>query len=159
MTNMHVEGGRKIALVAKALRHLGTDRTIVNEMTKRIRKTTPVIRDAVRKNALATLPKAGGLGAWVARASMRVAVSRTDRKAGVYLVVGRDSVHGRTDIVGLDAGKTRAPLWGNRKHWYPHIVKPGFATSVMAGPGLDMVRDEISAAIDDAVAQVLDGIR
>lgn len=153
---VHIGGSEKIRLVAKALRHLGTDRTILNEAAKNIRKAAPSIRDAIRASAKSNLPKRGGLNVWVSKASIRVRVLRTGRRAGISLVVGRNSAHGRTDIKRIDAGVTRHPLWGNRKHWYAQSVTPGFATNVIRTGGADQLRAASEAALDTAIKQVLD---
>lgn len=153
---VRIGGAEKIRLVAQALRHLGTDRTILNEAAKEIRAAAPNLRAAIRDNAVAILPKRGGLNRWVAAASIRVRVLRSGRKAGISLVVGRDSVHGRTDIARIDAGVTRHPLWGQRRHWYPQTVTPGFATDVMNHEAADVLRAAGDAALDKAIGQVLD---
>jgi hypothetical protein len=156
---VRIEGGQKIAAVARALRHLGADRTIVKEMNKRIRSSAPAVRAAIRRNALKTLPRGGGLNKWVAAASIRVSVRRTERTAGVYIIVGRNSGTAdavrRSDIRKIDAGIVRAPLWGNRHRWYPHAVTPGFASNVVAGEAGDVFRADAVAAVDAAVEQVL----
>lgn len=145
----------KIRLVAQALRHLGTDRTIINEAAKNIRKAAPGLRKAIRDSAQANLPKRGGLNRWVAAASILIKVLRTGRRAGVTLTVGRDSAHGRTDIKRIDAGVTRHPLFGNRRRWYPQPVTPGFATNVMNTEAADQLRAATEAALDTAIEQVL----
>lgn len=153
---IRVEGGQKIALVGKALRHLGTDRTIVNVMTKKIRASSPEIRAAIKAEARKILPKRGGLNRWVAAANIRVSVTRTSRSAGVRIVVGRNSAHGRSDIRDIDAGVTRSPLWGHRKHWYPHAIAPGFASGPVHGDIGEQFRLHALEAIDTAVQEVLD---
>jgi len=151
-----VEGGRKIKAVGQALRHLGTDRTIVNEMTKEIRRQFPQVRRAIKASAKEKLPKRGGLNRWVAASSVRVSVRRGARAAGMRIVVGRNSQSGkRSDIKRLDAGTTRAPLFGNAKHWYPHSVTPGFATTVVDTDVYDEFVKGAERAVDKAVEEVL----
>lgn len=156
---VRIEGAKKIQAIAIALRHMGEDRTIINEMTKRIRRAAGPLRAAVKSMARAILPKLGGLGVWVSRANIRVSVKRSSRYAGVSLFVGKDSIHGRTDMVAIDAGKVRHPTYGNRKHWSLQAVTPGFATNVMHGSAADRFQADTLAAVDAAVAQVLHGLQ
>lgn len=153
MIDVHVTGGERIALVAKRLRQMGTDRTIVNNMTKRIRRITRRLDEPIRKSARDTLPHKGGLGEWVAQSTITTSVRRSARTAGVQIVVGK----GQHDIAAMEAGNVRHPLWGNRKHWYPQKVEPGFGAAALKGQIADEVRQAVSDAIDDAVAEVLRG--
>jgi hypothetical protein len=158
MESIHVDGARKIAAIAAALRALGDDRTIINQMTKQFRKMAPPVRKEIRASAVSTLPKRGGLGAWVAKSGIRVAVTRGTNNAGIRIVVGRNSKGGRTDLSDLDRGSLRHPLWGNKAHWYPEAVKPGFATNVEHGVIFDEFRSQTGQAIDAAVEEVLRGL-
>lgn len=158
MAGVHVEGSRKIALVGRALRQMGTDRSILNEMTKQIRQSAPPLRDEIRQSARTTLPRRGGLGEWVARARINVSVKRGATTAGVYVNIGKNSIHGRTDLQSLDAGTVRHPLWGKRKYWYPQAVTPGFASRVIDGPAFDRFQADAEQAIDVAVERALRGI-
>lgn len=145
-----------IALVGRAVRRLGADRTIVNEMTKEIRRAgTKTVKPAVRASALAVLPRRGGLNRWVAAAAVRVAVRRGTRAAGVEVVVGRNSRGGRTDSKRIDAGRVRAPAWGNRRAWHLQAVTPGFATDPITGPAADDFREGVVRAVDRAVERLL----
>lgn len=147
---------REIADVAAAVRKLGSDRTIVNELSKEIRRGgTKTVRPAVKASALAILPKRGGLNAWVAKSSIRIAIRRGARSAGISVVVGRNSKGGRTDSKRIDAGRVRAPAWGNRKAWHVQTVTPGYATDPLTGPVVDEFRDLAATAVDNAVRRLL----
>lgn len=154
--DVQVYGAEDIARVAAAVRQLGNGREIPNRMTKRIRKAVPPIRRAVKASALAKLPHAGGLNAYVAAAGVRASVTRGPRSAGVKLVSGRRQKGGRrrVDVRRIDQGATRHPLWGNRRHWYPQAVTPGFFTEAVEGEGLDAFRTEVNEAIGEAVREV-----
>lgn len=154
---IRIDGGRKLAQLAADVRRLGNDRTIVNNLGKRVRKLGTPLKKAIRKSALTTLPRRGGLNKWVAAANIRVQIIRSQRTAGIRLIVGRDSVHGRSDIRRIDAGTTRHPLFGNRKHWYPQTVTPGYVTTVARGEGGDMFQAEALAAVDEAIEEFARG--
>jgi hypothetical protein len=155
---IHVSGAEKLALVGTAMRRLGAERVIVKEMSKRIRRLAGPFRDAVKTSARSTLPHHGGLGEWVARSRMITSVRTTTRSAGVRLVARRTSLRGASDIARIDAGRVRHPLFGDRAHWYAEAVTAGFGTRVLDGPVADEFRQEIGAAVDDAIAEVLRGI-
>jgi hypothetical protein len=143
-----------IARIAEAVRRLGADRTIVNEMSRDIRRAGPPIRRAVRDRALAILPHRGGLNRWMARASVRVAVRRSRDSAGVHIVVGRNSVHGRSATKLIDAGMVRHPSWGRRDAWHLQHVRAGFATHAVDSDGADEFRRLVEEAVDRALRRV-----
>ena len=154
MIDIHIRNSEKIALVARRLRQMGTDRTIVNNMTKNIKRIAGRLKEPIRQSARDTLPKAGGLGEWVSKSTITTSVRRSPRTAGVRIIVGK----GEHDIAAMDAGSIRHPLWGNRKHWYPQTVNPHFGTNALHGQIADEVREAVSEAIDEAVAEVVRGI-
>jgi hypothetical protein len=149
-------GANEIRRVAEACRRLGTDRTIVNQMSREIRKQAgPVVRQAVRENARALLPKRGGLNEWVARASIRIAVLRGADTAGVTVRVGRNSQTGRADLKGLDAGTVRHPTFGNRKRWATTSVSEGVISDAITEEGADVVEQAVLDAAQRAIEKIL----
>lgn len=152
-----IEGAAELALVGRAVRSLGADRKIVNEMTKEIRRAVPPIRSAVKANALVYLPKRGGLNRWVASAKITAQVRRGASNAGITIVDGRNSAKKRTDMRKINAGTTRAPLYGNRSHWYPHRVRAGFFDDAITQEGADAFREAVIVAVDRAAGRVLNG--
>src|SRR4029077_7901479 len=99
------------------------DRKIVNDMAKEIRQGAAPIRSAIKAWAVATLPHAGGLGSWVARARITTTVRRSASNAGVT-IKGSRSV---SDLKSIDAGRVRHPAWGHRP-WVAQSVPAGFFT-------------------------------
>lgn len=156
-TFVHVYGAADIARVAAEVRKLGDGRTIPNAMTQRIRRAVPPIRKAVKASAIDTLPAGGGLNRWVASAGVRASVKRGPRSAGVKLVGSRRSTgtKKKSDLRAIDVrGRVRAPLFGNRNHWFTHSVTPGYFTKAVEGDGLVAFRKEVDAAIGEAVQKV-----
>jgi hypothetical protein len=149
-----IVGSAEIAEVARAVRRLGNDRLIVNNMAKEIRKAGKPITKAMKAHARATLPKRGGLNVWASRASIRVAVRRGARSAGINIVAGRNSQQGRTDLRGLDAGRVRSPAWGHRSRWHATSVAPGAFTDPVTDEGVEDFRRAITQAVNDAARQV-----
>jgi len=154
-SDVRVSGGAKIAAVAAALRHLGTDRTIVNEMAKEIRRVSPDMRQAIKDSAIEHLPKRGGLNRWVAAAKVRTSIRRSPRSAGITFVVSRNSIHGKTDMDAINRGRLRHPVFGNRRKWVVQAVEPGFGDKALQGPIADDFRDAAHKAIDKAIEAVL----
>jgi len=155
MGDIRVDGSRKIAAVASALRHLGTDRTIVNEMASEIRKASKPMAKAITDSALEHLPKRGGLNQWVAEAKVRTSIRRGTRTAGIRFVVSHTSLRGKTDMAAINRGKLRHPVYGNRRKWVLQAVEPGFGDKALEGPIADEFRAAAGRAIDKAVERVV----
>jgi hypothetical protein len=153
--DIDVTGAEQLALVAHAVRRLGSDRVIVNNMAKEIRSAVPPIRAAVRANALGQLPHRGGLGVWVARARVTARIRRSATNAGISLVGGRNSgSRRRTDLRAIDAGTVRHPTYGHGP-WTPQTVTPGFFTRAVTDEGATAFRAAVVVAVDNAAREVL----
>jgi hypothetical protein len=151
--DIRVYGAEDIAAVAAAVRKLGDGREIPNAMAKRIRKAVPPLRKGIKASALSSLPSSGGFAKWVARAGVRASIRRGPRTAGITLVSARKSQRGKSDLRRINAGQTRHPWWGDRRHWSPQAVKPGYFDRGVE-PGLVVFRHEVNEAIGDAVQKV-----
>ncbi len=141
---------------ANELRRFDQRRVVLNALRRDLRKPLPAVRRAVRANAMATLPNANGLAAWVARAAIRIQVKDVGRTAGIRVKMGRKSQDGdKADLDKLDRhGRIRHPLHGNRAHWYDQPVPPGFFTKAW-----ERKRDDFIKAADDALDRALEVIR
>lgn len=153
--DVEIRGAEGLRLVGIAVRRLGSDRTIVNEMAKEIRGAVPPIRAAVKASALANLPKRGGLNRWTASAKLTAQVRRGAQSAGVSLRDSKGSRGKRHDLRALNDGFIRHPLWGNREHWYPQRVAPEFFQKAIVPEGVDAFRNKVVVAVDRAVEKVL----
>jgi hypothetical protein len=158
VTDIHVNGVEKIAAVGAAVRRLGTDRTIVNNMAKEIRAAVPPLRTLIKAAAMRLLPSRNGLNAWVAKAKITSRVRRSANNAGVTLVDGRNSQGARSDLKGIDAGIVRAPYFGERSSWHEQRVTPGFFTESIQGEGVEVFREAVVRAVDKAVEETLRNI-
>jgi hypothetical protein len=72
----------------------------------------------VRRSAIDRLPKRGRLNEVVARDTDFSFVTTGDG--------ARLTARSSHDIEALDAGHTVHPLFGDKRHWYPEEVKPGW---------------------------------
>ena len=140
---------------ARELRAFADSKAVVNEVRRDLRKPLPALRSAIRESAVSKLPARGGLGAWVARATLTVRLRTTGRTAGIKLKLSRKSGKGKADLKAMDdSGAVRHPLYGDRRHWYPQTVTPGFFTE----PWKDS-EDEWRRMADEAVDRAFDKIR
>lgn len=153
--DVDIKGAQKIALVGAAVRRLGSDRKIVNNMAKEIRSAVGPLRALIKASALSVLPSRNGLNRWVAKAKVVARVRRSASNAGVTITDGRNSFGARSDLKGLDAGLTRAPFFGNRSSWHPVRVSPGFFTEPVQGEGVTVFREAVVRAVDNAVDETL----
>lgn len=130
---------------------------LVRAFRRRIREPLPGVRRAVRARALATLPRRGGLGAWVASARIGAVVRLSGRSVGVRLRGGRNSARRRSDLAAIDRGVVRAPSWGRRAagSWHDQPVSPGFFTQPAAEIG--QWRQACLRAVDDALEVIARG--
>lgn len=58
----------------------------------------------------------------------------------------------KVDLNTLDKGLVRAPLFGNRRHWYAHRVRPGWFSRPAEAQGTNVLREletEVSKVVQD----------
>lgn len=137
--------------MARELRAFDGRREIVKAMRRGLtRISRPAVKD-VRAHAITILPASGGLGAWVARATIGVRIGYTSRTAGVRIRGSRKSLKDKSDLTAIDAGRVRAPTFGHRgrKAWHTQAVTPGWFTDPLAS-NTDW-RGAVDAEIDKAL--------
>lgn len=116
-----------------------------------LREATAPAKTAIPESARRTLPRRGGLNEAVA-SSLKVTIrsSLSGPVANVRIVATEGP---RRRVRSLDAGQVRHPLFGNREHWYPEAVQPGFFTR----PCLSLrpeARRKIAAATNDVLRKI-----
>lgn len=140
---------------AAELRAFDGRREVVNALRRDLRKPLPKLRADVRANAIATLPSAGGLGAWVAAARFDIRFNDQGRNAGFRLKVGRKSRKGKSELDRLDtSGRLRHPLPGDRRQWFGQTVPRGFFSDVWDLHEWERIADE---AFDRALDKIRNG--
>lgn len=93
------------------------------ELRKEVRPATIAAKTSARNR----LPQRGGLGQLVAaQTKFRTKVTTGARSVGVSIAA--TSNH---DIKGMDKGRIRKPLFGDRRHWYPQQVPAGWFSDPM----------------------------
>jgi hypothetical protein len=117
--------------LAKDLKAAG-NKDLRKELLEAGKRLKPKWKDAVTDRARSDLPSSGGLNDWVAgRLSITAQTKLTGRDVGVRFKTKRRGKGGLSDLSGINRGRTRAPLFGDRDHWYLHPVPPGFADRAM----------------------------
>lgn len=114
------------------------------EISKAVGRATRSLERDVRRSAVRTLPREGGLGTEVSRSR----ITRSQRSAGEVVTVTLKASH-RYDIAGMDRGRLRHPLFGNRRYWYSQRVRPRWWSDPTRGSG-----PVVRAALDDAMTAV-----
>lgn len=139
------------------LRGFKDRKVVLKELRAGIRNPFPEVRKRIKKNALATLPKSGGLNKWVAKSRITLRVKFSGSSVGVTVVGGRNSQGGETDLKRLDRGTTRHPSWGRRGsgQWHTQKVTAGFFTKPVEEA--QEWFDAIDAATDKAFDQIRRG--
>ena len=141
-----ITGGDQLYVVAKRLR--GADKVIRKELLQGIRDGAKPVTAAVKANALAVLPNRGGLAALVSKSSVRVQTNTSAGKAGVRIVAKNAK-----NIYGMDQGRLRHPVFGNRTAWVEQSVPPGWFTKPIEASA-ETFRGHIIQAIDRAAQQI-----
>ena len=143
--------------LVRDLRRFEGRREVTKALRKRIREPLPGVRKAIRRRALESLPKGGGLNVWAAKTRVSAKVSTSARGAGVKLKGSRKSTKGKADLRRMDAGRVRHPSWGRRRpgDWHTQRVEPGYFTKPAAE--VDQWRDACLKAVDEALEVIRRG--
>lgn len=143
-------------VVAAQIKAFDGRREVVKAIRKTIREPVPMIRKDIKARALATMPRSGGLAAWVATSKVSASIKVQSRRVGLLLKGGRNSAGGRSDIRAIDRGRVRAPSWGRTGpgDWHNQTVTDGFFTLPAAYRG-----PEVERVTTIAVDRAFDTIR
>lgn len=118
---MATSGPEELIELGKALK--GAEKPIRAGTLKALKAAaTTDVQDAVRDEGAPTLPQRGGLAERAAAVRVSAKVRLSGRQAGVR-IVGRGRMK---NLDALDRGTVRHPLFGDRAHWYPQTVLPGW---------------------------------
>lgn len=126
---IEVTGTEQLSKVAGAIATF--EPTLRKELLRGMRESAkPAIRH-VKDAALRDFPAGGGLNKFAQKSAIGVRTRTSGKDAGVRIIALKKG----HDVRAMDRGEVRHPLWGNRKHWYPQSVKPGFFTATLSGEG------------------------
>lgn len=144
---------------AKVLSRFKGRKELSKILRKEIRRPLPRVRRAIRKNAIQTLPKRGGVNRWVAASRINAIVKLTGRGAEVRLRGSRkNQTPALADLNRLDrTGRLRHPTYGRRGRgfWHTQVVRPGWF-STPAGE-VDQWARYVNLAVQEACEVIARG--
>jgi len=144
---------REIRLLAQRLRIAGQG-DLQKQLLRDIRATTkPTIRK-VRANALATLPRRGGLAAKVAASKIGTRTRTTSGQSAGVFIKGTDP---RINLNRINAGQLRHPVFGNRRNWREQSVRAGWFDDPIKGD-LPHILGSIRGVVADINARITRGL-
>jgi hypothetical protein len=147
-----VSGSSQLHVLAARIRAVG-DKGLGREFGDALKKTAEPVQAAVREESARVLP-----GSYAALFStslrFRTQLRTGAREASLRLVTFADGKKERRDIVSINQGALRHPLFGNRRHWYATRVRSGFFDR-----GTDQAADEAEkkmlAVLDDFAKRLM----
>lgn len=162
----HVTGAAQLAALGKALKETG-DKDLRKELMKSAQRATKPVKAEVKKSAVDTLPSAGGLGDFVAKARIVTQTKAQGRNVGVRIRGSRQKQHkaSRVDLHAINRGRVRHPVYGRwstrrgKSIAQIQLVKKGFFTSVMEGPVADRSRKEFGDAMSRIAGEIRRKVR
>lgn len=150
---VHIGGGADLYAVSRALKGIGAQ-GLGKQMAKGLQDAAKDLRPAIRASAQQLMPHAGGYAATLSKSlRFRQAVQTSATTARVTFRVHADGRRDRRDVPGLNRGRLRKPLFGNRNRWYNQQVRPGFVDRPV-----DRLAPEISRRMQAVVDHVADQI-
>lgn len=149
--DVSVRGSEDLERLARNLKAAGAG-DLRKELLKNIRASgKPLIAD-IKANAQHTLPHSGGLAALVAGSKFGVRTRLSGKSVGI-----RVQASNSIQVEGLDRGRLKHPVFGNRDNWVGQAVTPGFF-SKPAEENVDTFRRGIEKAMTDVANQIERGV-
>jgi hypothetical protein len=109
------------------------------------------LRPAIRKGSTPILDQMRSNASWSSRIprATKISTSLSGSRPGVRIVVNaRQAPHARVYEHGGQQGNFRAPLFGDREHWFAHRARPFFYKAI------DQKGDEVRKAVAEAIDTV-----
>jgi hypothetical protein len=132
-----IVGANQLDDLAKKLKAAGeTGKGLRKELLKGLREGAKPLKVAVKESAEDVLPHRIAV---TVKKGVSIRTRATGRQAGVRVIAKR----GR----GLNDGRLRHPLFGNRKRWFQQDIKKGWFTTPLE-EGAPEVRKELLKVID-----------
>lgn len=146
--DFEIRGAQDLARLSKALKDAGRN-DLRKELLKGVRESGASTVLEIRESALENLPRRGGLAAKVAaeKASVRSTYAASGARVSLRRKRGR----------GLNAGRLRHPVYGNRENWVQQSVNQGWFDDPIrdAAPG---IRRKIEAVIERICDKIVRGL-
>lgn len=149
--SLTMSSGAELRYVAGLLRKAAA-RDLTRELRKGQRAAFKPLQKEIKAEALATLPKRGQYNAVMSKAVKVSVTTGTGRNALIARVYARGKTENR-DVVAVNAGRLRHPVFGHRSRWKTTTVRSGFVDRPA-----DRLADQVLRESADAVERVLDQI-
>jgi len=146
--DFEIRGAGELEKLAKRLKDTGGN-DLKRELLRGIRETNKPTTAKVRKSAAENLPRRGGLAAKVAREPIGTRTRLTGNSAGVTISRKR----GR----GLNEGRLRKPLFGDREHWFQQTVAKDWFSKPIEDDA-PKIRDGLQRVMQDVAAKIARGL-
>lgn len=142
-----VRGANELEAIGRRLKEAG-DRGLRKELLAGIRKTNKPTISAVRDSARTKLPRRGGLAEEVASSKIGTRTKLSGSRVGVEI-----KGTGRIGIRGINRGRLRHPVYGNRKAWVSQQVPAGWFTDPIE-QDLPRIREGIEDAMKSVARKI-----
>lgn len=109
------------------------------------------LKPAVLEAGRPILAKMRSNASWSSRIPGAISMRASGTSAGVQFRVSAARAPHARPYEGLSGAVFRAPLYGDREHWYPHNARPFFYRA--AAEGADQVVDRLGDAAMGAAAR------
>lgn len=150
------EGAEQFFALARRLKE-AADKDLQRELYRGLNRAAKPLTAAVRQSALNVLPRAGKYNVTISAETKIKLQRRTGaRSVGIKLIATATTATGKArELVKLDQGKLRHPLFGNRGYWYAQRVTPGWFSKPTEASG-PAVREQLLIAMKN-VADKIEG--
>lgn len=136
-----------LAKVAARIRTEGR-KDLSRELSSALNRAAGSVRGSIRESAAETMPS-GYTFALTKSLQWRNTRRSGAQQASLRLTTFADGVKERRDILALEDGRLRHPLWGRRlDRWYVTKIRAGFHRR-----GTDKAADQVVAELDQVVRE------
>lgn len=149
--DLRIEGSEKLGALSDALRRYGTVE-LEKELFQGITRAVDPLVKAVKASLKGYLPNRYAEA--VATSLVERAVRLAGSNPGIRLTASAKTPKGKQrDLVGLNKGRLRHPLYGDRQWWYDQDVKKGFWDEPLLDES-DAVREELVKVLDNIAREL-----
>jgi hypothetical protein len=129
---------------------MGVDRSDLHALIRDLGELPQAFRKTARPAMLAAgrgvLEQMKANAGWSSRIPAAISMTPSTTAFGVRFRTDAGRAPHARPYEGLSGDPFRAPLWGDREHWYPHAARPFFYRAV----------DEHAADVVEALGEALD---
>jgi hypothetical protein len=134
---------------------MSVDRSQLEALIRDLGQVPPAFRKAARPAMLAAgrgvLEQMKANAGWSSRIPAAISMTPAASTFGVRFRTDAARAPHARPYEGLSGDPFRAPLWGDREHWYPHAARPFFYRAV--DEHANDVVEALGEALDQAAAE------